>query len=220
MSLMTVNDFHNRTTADLSSDIRQTLSPVVKSLCKMFTRIELRWKRGRIVPILLTSDILQAMNTLVSERARCGIKPDNNYMFAMYHSITTVCVEVIVCAVCLYKVRRCLSGEIALNKTAQHVASLSQVLNLKNKCSAVDEMGDSLATIDMGRKLGCVPLLEGELGPIVTQCGLGRDVYLRISGILIHLYKVDEVGDSSATTDMGRNLGWGLCHLGWSWVRI
>ena len=41
------------------------------------------------------------------------------------------------------------------------------------KCSAVAEMGDRLAAIDIGRKLGAVPLL-GELGPQVTQCGLGR----------------------------------------------
>jgi len=34
-------------------------------------------------------------------------------------------------------------------------------------------MGDRLATIDMGRKLGAVPLF-GELGPHVTQCGVGR----------------------------------------------
>jgi len=42
-----------------------------------------------------------------------------------------------------------------------------------NKCSAVAEMGDRLATIDMGRKLG-VPLWGGELGPHLTQFGLGR----------------------------------------------
>jgi len=29
------------------------------------------------------------------------------------------------------------------------------------KCSAIAEMGDRLATIDMGRKLGAVPLLMG-----------------------------------------------------------
>jgi len=33
------------------------------------------------------------------------------------------------------------------------------------KCSVVVEMGDHLATIDMGRKLGAVPLL-GEAGSI------------------------------------------------------
>jgi len=42
-----------------------------------------------------------------------------------------------------------------------------------NKCST--EMGDRLATIDMGRKEGAaVPLSGGELGPHLTQCRLGR----------------------------------------------
>ena len=34
------------------------------------------------------------------------------------------------------------------------------------KCSVVVEMGDHLATIDMGRKLGAVPVL-GEAGRLV-----------------------------------------------------
>jgi len=45
----------------------------------------------------------------------------------------------------------------------------------ENKCSAVAEMGDRLATIAMGRKLGALlPFGEGELGSHVTQCRLGR----------------------------------------------
>jgi len=43
------------------------------------------------------------------------------------------------------------------------------------KSSAAVEMGDRSATIDMGRKVGAdVPLSVGELGPHLTQCGLGR----------------------------------------------
>ena len=42
-----------------------------------------------------------------------------------------------------------------------------------NKCS-IAEMGDRLATIDMGQKFGAVPLLGGELGPHLIQCGQGR----------------------------------------------
>jgi len=38
-----------------------------------------------------------------------------------------------------------------------------------NKCSAVAEMVDRLATIEMGRKVGAV-LLGVELGPHLTQC--------------------------------------------------
>ena len=56
-----------------------------------------------------------------------------------------------------------------------------------NKNSAVAEMGDRLATIDMGRKVGAaVPLSVGELGPHVTQCRLGRGQPDVASGILIH----------------------------------
>jgi len=40
-------------------------------------------------------------------------------------------------------------------------------------------MGDSLATIDMGRKVGAVlPFFGGGLGPHLTQCGWGRGLYL------------------------------------------
>ena len=50
--------------------------------------------------------------------------------------------------------------------------------NLGNKSSAVAEMGDRLATIHMGRKVGDVvplgPFLwGGELRPHLTQCCLG-----------------------------------------------
>jgi len=46
--------------------------------------------------------------------------------------------------------------------------------NKVNKSSAVAEMGDRLATIDMGRKVGvAVPLSVGDLGPHLTQCCMG-----------------------------------------------
>jgi len=46
---------------------------------------------------------------------------------------------------------------------------------MSNKIAAVAELDDRLATIDMGRKVGdAVPLSVVELGPHLTQCGLGR----------------------------------------------
>ena len=43
-----------------------------------------------------------------------------------------------------------------------------------DRSSAADEMGDSFATIDVGRKLWTVPLFgEKGLGPHLTQRGLG-----------------------------------------------
>jgi len=46
-----------------------------------------------------------------------------------------------------------------------------------NKSSEVAEMGDRLATIDMGRKVGdcCAPFMgRGQPGPKLTQCRLGQ----------------------------------------------
>jgi len=40
----------------------------------------------------------------------------------------------------------------------------------RGKCSAVAEMGDRLATLDMGRKLGLFPFGEGQVSPHLTQC--------------------------------------------------
>ena len=50
------------------------------------------------------------------------------------------------------------------------------MFTINNKSSAVAEMGDRLATIDIGRKVGAaLPLsIKGELGPYLTQCGVGQ----------------------------------------------
>jgi len=48
-----------------------------------------------------------------------------------------------------------------------------------NKSSAVAEMGDRLATIDMDRNVAAtVPFSVGELGPHQTQCHLGQGLSL------------------------------------------
>ena len=50
-----------------------------------------------------------------------------------------------------------------------------------NKSSAVAEMGDRVATIDMGRKLGVVPFfLGGQLGPNLTKNVVGAEAYLLV----------------------------------------
>jgi len=60
----------------------------------------------------------------------------------------------------------------------------------KYKSSAVAEMGDRLATIDMGRKEGgaAVRLSDGggEAGPHLTQCRLGRGLPPYRVASLIH----------------------------------
>jgi len=56
---------------------------------------------------------------------------------------------------------------------------------LRNKCSAVAEMDDRLATINTGQKLGAVPLFGGAGSPANTMLPGPRPIFLP-SGILIH----------------------------------
>ena len=77
-----------------------------------------------------------------------------------------------------------------------------------NKCSAVAEMGDRLATTNTGRKLGaCAPFLGmGSWVPILHNVAWA-EAYLHTKW---HLDSFSHLG----TTDMGRKLE-GLCPLFW-----
>jgi len=79
-------------------------------------------------------------------------------------------------------------------------------------CSAIAEMGVRLATIDMGQK-ECS--FQGELGPHLTQCGLGR-------GLLRTKWHLDP--SSRLTTIHGPKSGRGLMcpcpFFAGSWVPI
>jgi len=71
-----------------------------------------------------------------------------------------------------------------------------------NKCSAVAEMGDHLATIDMGCKLGgSAPFfVEGELGPHLTQCGQGRG----LSACQVSSWSIQPFGHNTPTLQIGQ----------------
>jgi len=91
---------------------------------------------------------------------------------------------------------------------------------LMNKSSAVAEVGDRLAAIDMGRKEGCcAPFGGGERwapGPHLTQYGLAwTEVYLCTKWHPDPSSRLDK-------TDMGRKLGEGGCSplFGGIWFPI
>jgi len=69
-------------------------------------------------------------------------------------------------------------------------------------------MGDRFATIDMGRKVGDVVPFWEELGPHLTQCGMGRGLTPYTKWHRWHL----DPSSHLATTDMGRTVR-GLLRL-------
>jgi len=77
---------------------------------------------------------------------------------------------------------------IVIQAHVDHVARIELNWTCSDKSSAVAEMGDHLATIDMGRKLGgcCAPFCQWELGPPSNTMSPGPRPTSIPSGILIH----------------------------------
>ncbi|XP_013382539.1 uncharacterized protein LOC106153235 [Lingula anatina] len=57
------------------------LTTVEQELCRTLHRMEITGKRGRTVPVLLPSDVQQAINLLIETRSKFGVSKDNKYLF-------------------------------------------------------------------------------------------------------------------------------------------
>lgn len=126
---MPLSAFLSRDTSDHHQDLDWALSEVEKKLCRHFSRIVTRGKRGRAVPILLTPNLLHALELLVQQREACGVLQDNVYMFArpaaMSHLRGSDCIRDFAKA-CGAKCPKALSS----TKLRKHAATLSTVLNM------------------------------------------------------------------------------------------
>lgn len=59
------------------------LSEFEQKLCRYFERVELKGKRGRKVAVLLTPEMVNALNLIVEKRTECGVPDGNEYLFAV-----------------------------------------------------------------------------------------------------------------------------------------
>ncbi|KAI7790204.1 hypothetical protein IRJ41_018222, partial [Triplophysa rosa] len=82
VSWMLLSAFQSRDSSELHEDIAICLSEFEKKLCNHFTRVEIRGKRGRKVPVLLKPSLVSAMELLVETREVCGVPAQNPFMFA------------------------------------------------------------------------------------------------------------------------------------------
>lgn len=120
------NDVHN-------SNVLNQLSDFEKALCKKMSRIEIIGKRGRIVPVILTTAMKTALEKLIEERDAVGVSKENVYVFARRNCSS------------LGHIRGCdtirkLVSEVDLkhpeNMTStsfrKHVATMTQLVNLQD----------------------------------------------------------------------------------------
>ncbi|KAI3355954.1 hypothetical protein L3Q82_004240 [Scortum barcoo] len=138
---MQLKSFLERDTTVLHTDVAAGLTKFEQKLCKHFSRVEIRGKRGRKVAVLLSPDMVDALTQLIRKRQECGVPEENTFLFARPHCLSP------------YRGQDCLrtyANEcgaqnpelLRSTQLRKHVATLSQVLNLKNH--ELDQVADFL----------------------------------------------------------------------------
>ncbi|XP_054872280.1 uncharacterized protein LOC111580096 isoform X3 [Amphiprion ocellaris] len=131
VSKMPLSAYLSRNPSDPQEDVNLALSDLEKKLCQHFKRVEIRGKRGRKVPVLLTPAMQQALDLLVSTRKECGVPQENIYLFARPSAFT--CYRGSDCLRHFAKVCGAKSPEsLTSTKLRKQTGTLSQVLNLSN----------------------------------------------------------------------------------------
>ncbi|KAK9526372.1 hypothetical protein VZT92_015076 [Zoarces viviparus] len=138
---MRLKSIHERDDTKLHEDVAMGLSKTEQRLCNYFSRIEIMGKRGRKVAVLLTPSMMDALSLLASKRTDCDVCATNVFLFAIPNSMSH------------YRGQDCLrvyasecgakhAEYLRSTQLRKHVATLSQVLNLKN--NELDQVADFL----------------------------------------------------------------------------
>ncbi|XP_051502746.1 uncharacterized protein LOC127411307 isoform X2 [Myxocyprinus asiaticus] len=138
---MPLSAFSSRDTSDPHENVDWALSEVEKKLCRHFSRIVTRGKRGQPVPILLTPEMLCALELLVKQREAYGVLKDNGYMFARPEAMTHLRGSD-----CLRGFAKACGAECPKSLTStrlrKHAATLSTVLNMTD--TEMDQLANFL----------------------------------------------------------------------------
>ena len=84
---MLIKDFENRSTITDKSNkqLLKSLSQEARRALETYQRVAIRGKKGRIVPILITKDIVNCIHILNQTRNQARISSENSYIFGIYN---------------------------------------------------------------------------------------------------------------------------------------
>ncbi|XP_063223326.1 uncharacterized protein LOC134531559 [Bacillus rossius redtenbacheri] len=128
---MLVKDYKQISRLDPESDTFKTLTESEKALTQKLKRIEIRGKKGRKVPVILTKDMQSSINLLLSSREACGVSKNNKYLFpSLRHESGHYRAHVV-----LRKMAIASGAQnpttLTSTKLRKHVATMTQLLNLR-----------------------------------------------------------------------------------------
>lgn len=178
VSKMKVADYRNRQVSTVD-DITQSLSSFEQSLCKSLVRVEIIGKTGRLVPVLLTAEMVDSFDTLLQSRNEAGI-PDSN-IFVFTQSSNSHCDSKghirgsdtlkVHCQEASLK----LPELVTSTSLRKHVATMSQLYNLKdNELDLVAQyLGHDIRTHRQYYRLPSATLQMAKVAKVLLQMESG-----------------------------------------------
>ncbi|XP_029943204.1 uncharacterized protein LOC115385360 isoform X2 [Salarias fasciatus] len=141
VSRMSLAAFRSRNKSVLHEDVAECLTTFERKMCDFFARVEIRGKRGRMVPVLLKPSMVSAMELLAEKRESCGVLRENLFMFGRPEALSAYRG-----GECLQKYAKLCGAKhpeaLTSTKLRKHIATMSQILNLdENEC---DQLADFL----------------------------------------------------------------------------
>ncbi|RXN37186.1 hypothetical protein ROHU_002266 [Labeo rohita] len=128
-SKLLLASYMNRNVKPPNEDVVKSLTKLERELCSELTRLEIRGKRGKKVPVLLTKDMVESMDVLNESRSKVGIDEANPYVFARVGALTHIRGSD-----CLRKFSKACGAKdprsITSTKLRKQIAT--QIMNLKN----------------------------------------------------------------------------------------
>ena len=117
----------------VNQDMLEHFSPLEKELCRSLGYVEVRGKRGRRVPMMLTAKIQAAIDLLVTVREAVGISDDCPYIFvAPMGGVNADAIPVPLRGTdCVRKVaERTGAANVTATKNQKHLATMMQLVQL------------------------------------------------------------------------------------------
>ena len=199
VSKMFLTDFLLRNTFASNPDLDLALTDVEKKLCKYFERVEIKGKRDKKVPVLLSPDMVSSIQMLVTYRGRCAVPPENVYLFGRPEAESHVRGSDAIRAFaheCGVKDPQTLTS----TRLRKQMATMSQVLNLKDNeedCLA-GFMGHNIRVHRQYYRLPEGTLQVAKVAKLLMACERGE--LSQFKGMTLDEISIDPTGKTSPCT--------------------
>ncbi|XP_032423904.1 uncharacterized protein LOC116723252 [Xiphophorus hellerii] len=203
VSRMELSTYLQRSQHDMHDEVLESLSKFEKKLCENLTRVEIRGKRGRKVPVLFPTNVKESVELLIKTREEAGISPTNPYIFARPYYGSQ---ESFRGCDCLRRFAESCGAKLPQNLTStklrKHLATVSQLLNLQTH--ELDQLATFMGhDIEVHREFYRLPEETIQMAKVsrllfALQGGMGKFKGKSLEDITPNINSEEESSDSEA----------------------